>query len=119
MKTPSKHSQFRHKIGRKNLPRDHTKLLIIKYLISKDTGVTTTLYELLHHAGISMYDYPYLKKILQEMIDNGWIRTTTSGAKGKEKSNYLMTARGRQVLMTIKSFERDHPILDLDIFRDI
>jgi len=53
------------------------------------------------------------------MIDSGWIRLTTSGVKGKEKSNYLMTARGRQVLMTINNFEKDHPILDLDIFRDI
>ena len=53
------------------------------------------------------------------MNDSGLTKTTTSGAKGKEKSNYLMTARGRQVLMAIKSFEKDHPILDLDIFRDI
>ena len=44
--------------------REHTKLLIIKYQFSKDAETITTLYELLHHAGISSYDNPYLKKIL-------------------------------------------------------
>jgi len=98
--------------------RDHTKLLIIKYLFSKEIDIATTLYELLHHAGISSYDYPYLKKILQEMTDSGWIKIITSGSKG-EKTNYLLTERGRNLFITLKGFERNHPILDLDIFYGI
>jgi len=99
--------------------RDHTKLLIIKYLFSKEAGTVTTLYELLHHAGISSYDYPYLKKILEKMADSGWIRTITSGSKGKEKLNYLLTSRGRKLFMAVKDFEKNHPILDLDSFHGI
>ena len=74
MRKPLKSGQPRHPNGRKNLPRDNAKLTIIKYLLSKDTDTTASLYEILHHAGISMYDYPYLKKILKEMVDSGWIR---------------------------------------------
>ncbi len=96
--------------------REHTKLLIIKYLFSKDAGTITTLYELLHHAGISSYDYPYLKKILQEMGDSGWIRIIKSGSVGSEKPKYLLTERGRKLFMTVKDFEKNHPILDLDTF---
>ncbi len=99
--------------------RDHTKLLIIKYLFSKEAGTVTTLYELLHHAGISSYDYPYLKKILQEMTDTGWIRIIKSGSIGREKSNYLLSERGRKLFIAIKDFEKNHPILDLDTFYGI
>lgn len=99
--------------------RDHTKLLIIKYQFSKDIGTVTTLYELLHHAGISSYDYPYLKNILKKMVDSGWIITITSGSKGKEKSNYLLTERGRKLFLVVKGFEIDHPILDLDTFHGV
>ncbi len=99
--------------------RDHTKLLIIKYLFSKEIEIATTLYELLHHAGISSYDYPYLKKMLQEMTNSGWIKIITSGSKGKEKSNYLLTERGRVLFNAVKSFEKNHPILDLDTFYGI
>jgi len=99
--------------------KDHTKLLIIKYLFSKETGALSTLYELLHHARISSYDYPYLKKILKEMADSGWIRIITSGSKGKEKSNYLLTERGRMLFIAVKGFEKNHPILDLDTFYGI
>jgi len=118
LKTPSKHSYFRRKIGRKNLPRDHTKLLIIKYLISKESNTTASLYEVLHHSGIPMYDYPYLKKIFHEMVDSGWIRIIKSGSKG-EKTNYLLTERGRELINAVKSFEKNHPILDLDSFYGI
>jgi len=99
--------------------KDHTKLLIIKYQFSKDAGTVTTLYELLHHAGISSYDYPYLKKILQEMADSGWIRIIKSGSLGSEKLNYLLTTRGRKLFMAVKDFEKNHPLLDLDIFHGI
>jgi len=99
--------------------RDHTKLLIIKYLFSKEIGAITTLYELLHHAGISNYDYPYLKKILQEMTDSGWIRTVKSGSIGREKSSYLLSERGRRLIIAVKGFEKNHPILDLDTFYGI
>jgi len=99
--------------------RDHTKLLIIKYLFSKEADAATTLYELLHHAGISSYDYPYLKKILEKMAGSGWIRVIRSGSKGKEKSNYLLTERGRKLFNAVKGFEKNHPILDLDIFHGI
>jgi len=119
MRNPLKSAQPRHLNGRKNLPRDNTKLIIIKYLLSKDTDTTASLYEILHHAGISMYDYPYLKKILKEMVDSGWIRIIISGSKGKEKSNYLLTERGRQILVLVKNLEKDHPILDLDTFYGI
>ena len=95
--------------------RNHTKLLIIKYLFSKETGTVTTLYELLHHAGISSYDYPYLKRVLKEMADSGWIRIIRSGSKG-EKSNYSLSERGKKLIMTVKGFEKNHPILDFDIF---
>jgi len=119
MKKPLKSDPIRKENGRKNLPRDNTKLIILKYLLSKDTDTTSSLYEILHHAGISMYDYPYLKKILKEMVDSGWIRIITSGSKGKEKSNYLLTERGRQILVVVKNLEKDHPILDLDTFYGI
>jgi len=119
MRNPLKSAQPRHLNGRKNLPRDNTKLIIIKYLLSKDTDTTASLYEILHHAGISSYDYPYLKKILLEMADSGWIRIIISGSKGKEKSNYLLTQRGRDLFCVVKSFEKGHPILDLDTFYGI
>ena len=67
MRKPPKRLSIKDDSGRKYLPRDNTKLLIIKYLLSKDTDTTASLYEILHHSGIAMYDYPYLKKILQEM----------------------------------------------------
>ena len=119
MKKPLKSDPIRKENGRKNLPRDNTKLIIIKYLLSKDTDTTASLYEILHHAGISMYDYPYLKKILKEMVDSGWIRIITSGSKGKEKSNYLLTERGGDLFCVVKNFEKGHPILDLDTFYGI
>ncbi len=99
--------------------RDHTKLLIIKYLFSKDEGSITTLYELLHHAVISSYDYPYLKKILQEMANTGWIRIIKSGYVVREKSNYLLSESGRRLYVAVKGFEKNHPILDLDTFYGI
>ena len=99
--------------------RENTKLLIIKYLISKDAGTITTLYELLHHASISSYDYPYLKRILKEMADTGWIKIISSGTKGNEKPKYLLSERGRKLFNTVKGFEKNHPILDLDIFHGI
>jgi len=117
-KTP-KRVNIRDDNGRKYLPRDNTKLLIIKYLLSKDTDATASLYEILHHSGISMYDYPYLKKIFLEMVDSGWIRIIKSGSKGKEKANYLLTERGRELFIAVKSFEKNHPILDLDTFYGI
>jgi len=66
-----------------------------------------------------MYDYPYLKKILHEMDDSGWIRIIKSGSIGKEKANYLLTQRGRVLFIAVKSFEKNHPILDLDSFYGI
>ena len=119
MRKPLKSDPIRKENGRKNLPRDNTKLIILKYLLSKDTDTTSSLYEILHHAGISSYDYPYLKKILLEMADSGWVRIIISGSKGKEKSNYLLTERGRQILVVVKNLEKDHPILDLDTFYGI
>ena len=119
MRKPLKSDQPRHPNGRKNLPRDNAKLIIIKYLFSKDKDTTASLYEILHHAGISSYDYPYLKKMLLEMADSGWITIITSGSKGKEKSNYLLTERGRQILTVVKNLEKNHPILDLDTFYGI
>lgn len=66
-----------------------------------------------------MYDYPYLKKILQEMEYSGWIRIIKSGSKGKVKANYLLTGRGRELFISLKSFEKNHPIFDLDTFNGI
>ena len=119
MKKPLKSDPIRKENGRKNLPRDNTKLIILKYLLSKDTDTTSSLYEILHHAGIASYDYPYLKKILQEMAISGWIKIMISGSKGKEKSNYVLTERGRDLLVAVKNFEKGHPILDLDSFYNI
>ena len=110
--------RFKDDNGRKYLPRDNTKLLIIKYLLSKETDTTASLYEILHHSEIAMYDYPYLKKILQEMADSGWIRIIKSGYEGK-KLNYLLTQRGRDLFISVKSFEKNHPIFDLDCFSGI
>ena len=117
-KTP-KQVNIRDDSGRKYLPRDNTKLLIIKYLLSKETNVTASLYEILHHSGISNYDYTYLKKIFHEMVDSGWIKIIKSGSKGKEKANYLLTQRGREIINAVKSFEKNHPIFDLDTFYGI
>lgn len=117
-KTPRR-LNIRDDNGRKYLPRDNTKLLIIKYLLSKDADSTASLYEILHHSGISMYDYTYLKKIFHEMLDSGWITIIKSGSKGKEKANYLLTGRGRELINAVKSFEKNHPIFDLDTFNGI
>jgi len=117
-KTP-KRVNVRDDSGRKYLPRDNTKLMIIKYLLSKETDVTASLYEILHHSGISNYDYTYLKKIFHEMVDSGWIKIIKSGSKGKEKANYLLTERGRELFIAVKSFEKNHPIFDLDTFSGI
>jgi len=119
MEKPTKRINIRDYNERKYLPRDNTKLMIIKYLLSKETDATASLYEILHHSGIPMYDYVYLKKIFHEMVDSGWIRIIKSGSKGKEKANYLLTERGRELFIAVKSFEKNHPILDLDTFYGI
>ena len=116
-KTP-KRFNIRDDSERKYLPRDNTKLLVIKYLLSKDTDATASLYEILHHSGISNYDYTYLKKIFHEMVESGWIRIIKSGSKG-EKTNYLLTERGRELINAVKAFKKNHPILDLDSFYGI
>jgi len=119
MRKPPRSDQLRNANGRKNLPRDNTKLKIAKYLYSKGIGEAASLYELLHHSGISMYDYPYLKKILQEMIGYGWITVMISGIKGREKLNYFLIERGRKAVLTIKNLDNDNPLLDLDSFYDV
>ena len=53
------------------------------------------------------------------MIDSGWIKKIVSGPMGREKSHYSLIERGRQILMTIKNFEKNHPIFDLDTFHGI
>ena len=115
MEKPPKRFYFKDDNGRKYLPRDHTKLLIIKYLITKESDTTASLYEILHHSGIANYDYTYLKKIFHEMVYSGWIRIIKSGSKG-EKTNYLLTERGRELINAVKAFKKNHPIFDLDSF---
>jgi len=105
--------------GRKNSPRDNTKLKIVKYLYSKEVDTIATVYELLHHAEICMHDYPYLKKMLKEMTDSKWIKIVSSGPKGNEKTNYLLQERGREAVETVKKFSDRHPLKDLDTFYDI
>jgi len=119
METSPKRSNIRNDNVRKNLPRDNTKLMVIKYLLSKHKDTSASLYEILHHSGIPTHDYTSLKRTFLEMVDSKWIRIILSGSKGKEKSNYLLTERGRQLFNTVKSFEKNHPILDLDAFRGI
>jgi len=53
------------------------------------------------------------------MKDSGWIKKIVSGPMGREKSHYSLTERGRQILMTVKNFEKNHPIFDLDTFHGI
>ena len=118
MRKPLRSGKPRHH-GRQNLPRDNAKLIIIKYLLSKDKDSAASMYELLHHAGIASYDYTFLKQLLIQMHSSGWIKVITLGSKGKEKSNYLLSERGRQLILAVKSFEKNHPILDLDVFSGI
>jgi len=105
--------------GRKNSPRDNTKLKIAKYLHSKEIDSLATPYEILHHAGICMHDYPYLKKLLKEMSDSEWIKVVSSGSKGKEKMNFLLQERGRDAVITVRKLSDKHPLKDLDTFYDI
>ncbi len=53
------------------------------------------------------------------MADTGWIKIISSGTKGNEKPKYLLSERGRKLFNTVKGFEKNHPILDLDIFHGI
>jgi len=100
--------------------KDHTKLLIIKYLFSKEAGTVTSLYEILHHAdNISSYDYRYMKQLMLEIADSGWIRIIKSGHKQREKLNYSLTSTGRRLYIAVKGIEKNHPILNLDVFKGI
>jgi len=105
--------------GRKNFPRDNTKLRIAKYLFEKECDVSATPYEIIHHASISMHDYPYLKKILNEMVDANWLNGISSGKKTVKKICYVLTERGRNVISFIRNLPVTHPLRDLDTFYGI
>ncbi len=105
--------------GRKNRPRDSTKIKIAFYLYEKGKDSSASRYELIHHAGISSQDYPNMNTILDQMSGTKWIKAITSGAKGQEKSNYMLEKRGKEIVEFIKSLPVTHPIKDLDAFDGI
>ena len=53
--------------GRKNRPRDSTKIKIAFYLYEKGKDSSASRYELIHHAGISSQDYPNMNTILDNI----------------------------------------------------
>lgn len=105
--------------GRKNRPRDNTKIKIVFYLYDKGKDTTASRYELIHHSGISTQDYPNMDLILAQMSETKWIKAITSGAKGKEKSNFMLEKRGREVIEHLRSLPDTHPLKDLDAFDGI
>lgn len=72
-------------------------------------------YELLHHSGIGMYDYPYLDKILSEMEQTLWIKVSYSGTKSM-KRHYSLDLRGRELMLFLKKLDESNPLFDLDLF---
>ena len=95
--------------------RDRIKICIVKYLFEKDHNSMSSKYELLHHSGIGMYDYPYLEKTLNEMIHMRWIRVTYSG-QSSEKKYYSLDQRGQKLMHVIHKTTGDNPLFDLDLF---
>ncbi|RZD42234.1 MAG: hypothetical protein CXT78_09765 [Thaumarchaeota archaeon] len=95
--------------------RDRIKICIVKYLFEKDHNSMSSKYELLHHSGIGMYDYPYLEKILQEMTHMRWIRVSYSGMSS-EKKYYSLDSRGQKLMHIIHKNDEDNPLFDLDLF---
>jgi DNA-binding PadR family transcriptional regulator len=98
--------------------RDRIKICIIKYLFEKDNNSMSSKYELLHHSGIGMYDYPYLEKILNEMLDVMWIKVSFSGNSSKKKY-YSLDDRGQEMMQFLYKLESNNPLYDLDLFVDI
>ena len=105
--------------GRKNRPRDSTKIKITFYLYRKGKDSTASAYELIHNAGISSQDYPNMKLILDQMCETKWIKAIKSGAEGKVKSNYMLEKRGREVIDHLNKIGDTHPLKDLDAFDGI
>ena len=105
--------------GRKNCPRDNTKLRIVKYLFSKGPVSTASVYEILNHAEIGADDYPYIKKVLNEMINTKWLKVIYSGARGSVKSNYSLCPRGRDAINAVRKLPENNPLKDLDTFYGI
>ena len=103
--------------NRRYYSRDRIKLQIVMYLLTKNSDSMSSKYELLHHSKIGMYDYPYLEKILNEMINSRWIKVFYSGMLSKKKY-YSLDARGRELIQIIQQLEDNNPLLDLDLFID-
>ena len=89
------------------------------YLYAKGKDSTASAYELIHHAGISSQDYPKMNQILDQMSETKWVKAILSGAEGKEKRNYMLEKRGREVVEHLKSLDDTHPLKDLDAFDGI
>jgi len=104
-------------LTRKNKPRDWSKIKVTLYLFSKAKSAVTTPYEIIHHAGIAMLDYVFIKILLQEMVDCKWIKIIPTGYK--EKANYQLDDRGRKASEIILNWPKDYPLRDLDTFSDI
>jgi len=102
---------------RKNKSRDWSKIKIILYLFSKTKSAVATPYEIIHHAGIAMLDYVFLKILLQEMVDCKWLKIIPTGYTGK--ANYQLDERGRKTSEIILKWPRDYPLRDLDTFSDV
>ena len=105
--------------GRKNRPRDSTKIKITFYLYKKGKDSTASAYELINNSGISSQDYPNMKLILDQMCETKWIKAITSGAEGKVKSNYMLEKRGREIVDHLRLLNEKHPLKDLDAFDGI
>lgn len=101
--------------NRRYFSRDRIKICIVQYLFGKDHNSMSSKYELLHHSGIGMYDYPYLEKILNEMIRMQWIRISYSG-NSSEKKYYSLDNRGHKLMHIIHKTKKDNPLFDLDLF---
>ncbi|KEQ56547.1 hypothetical protein SCCGRSA3_02036 [Marine Group I thaumarchaeote SCGC RSA3] len=101
--------------SRRYSSRDKIKLQIISYMFEKECNSLSSKYELLHHSGIGMYDYPYLDRILSEMEDTLWIKVSYSGVKSKKK-HYSLDLRGQELMQFLQKLDDNSPLFDLDLF---
>jgi hypothetical protein len=101
-------------ISRINLPRDNTKLKIVNYLLTKNSGARR--YEIQHKAGIRKQEPREFKKFLLEMCEEGWIKESKLDISGGIDV-YEITENGRNAVNKAKELLREnHPLTKLHAF---
>lgn len=102
---------------RTNLPRDNTKLKVIKYLSETKDGATR--YNIAQHAEIKKQEDYNFELILDELVEVEWISKVTLQVYGTT-TIYKIKDRGREALSTaIKLLSEQHPLSNLQAFKDL